>query len=213
MKGVLVIDLQVDFLECEKGSLVVPGTDKEYVERVERLTQKFKEMGHLIFATQDWHPPHHVSFYTNHPGKKPFEVIEIEGRKQVLWPPHCIQGTRGARILIDNNLFWAVIQKGRDRRFESYSGFRDEGGNWTELDTVLKVNGIKTLIIYGLATDYCVKATALDARDLGYEVLLLKDFCRGVSSETTEKALKELKEKGVKIIEGVTLDSIFDALS
>ncbi len=212
MKGVLVIDLQVDFLECEKGSLVVPGTDKEYVERVEELTQKFKEKNYLIFATQDWHPPDHVSFYTNHPGRKPFEVIEIKGRKQVLWPPHCIQGTRGARILIDNNLFWAVIQKGRDRRFESYSGFRDEGGNLTELDTVLKLNGIKTLIIYGLATDYCVKATALDAVDLGYEVLLIKDFCRGVSAETTENAVQELKEKGVKIIEGVDLKSVFNAL-
>ncbi len=212
MKGVLVIDLQVDFLECEKGSLAVPGTDKKYVERVEELTKKFKEKGYLIFATQDWHPPDHVSFYTNHPGKKPFELIEIEGRKQVLWPPHCVQGTRGARILIDNNLFWAVIQKGRDRKFESYSGFRDEGGNLTELDTVLKLNGIKTLIIYGLATDYCVKATALDAVDLGYEVLLIKDFCRGVSTETTENAIHELKEKGVKIIEGVDLKSVFDAL-
>jgi len=212
MKGVLVIDLQVDFLECEKGSLAVPGTDKEYVERVEELTKKFKEKGYLIFATQDWHPPDHVSFYTNYPGKKPFEMIEIEGRKQVLWPPHCVQGTRGARILIDNNLFWAIIQKGRDRRFESYSGFRDEGSNLTELDTVLKLNGIKTLIIYGLATDYCVKATALDAVDLGYEVFLIKDFCRGVSPESTEKALQELKEKGITIIEGTDLNLVFDAL-
>jgi len=198
-----VVDLQGDFTEHKGGSLAVPGTGKDYIERVQEVTEKFNLWGALIFGTQDWHPPDHVSFYTNHPGKKAFEVIEIQGRKQTLWPPHCIQGTEGARILIDNNLFRAVVQKGRNPHFDSYSGFQDDGGNRTELDTILKINGVKRLIVYGLATDYCVRATVMDAKGLGYEVFLLKDLCRGVAPETAASALEEMARAKVEIVEGI----------
>ncbi|RLA85786.1 MAG: amidase [Deltaproteobacteria bacterium] len=206
--GVIVVDLQGDFTEYKGGSLAVPGTDRHYIEKVQEVTERFKLWGALIIGTQDWHPPDHVSFYTNHPGKKAFEVIEIQGRKQTLWPPHCIQGTEGARILIDNNLFRAVVQKGRDPRFDSYSGFQDDGGNRTELDTILKINGVKRLIVYGLATDYCVRATAVDARGLGYEVFLLKDLCRGVAPDTTAMALEEMARTGIKILEGLNPEEL-----
>ncbi|RLA99969.1 MAG: amidase, partial [Deltaproteobacteria bacterium] len=177
--GVIVVDVQGDFTEWKEGSLAVSGTDEAYVRQVEEATRKLRDAGFLIFATQDWHPPNHVSFYTNHPGKKPFEVIDVDGRKQVLWPPHCVQGTEGARILVDNNLFRAVVQKGRDPRYDSYSGFQDDGGQKTEMDTILRLNGIETVVVYGIATDYCVKATALDAAKAGYKVIVVKELCRG----------------------------------
>lgn len=206
--GVIVVDVQGDFTEWKKGSLAVSGTDQTYVHKVEEATRRLAEAGFLIFATQDWHPPDHISFYTNHPGKKPFEVIEVDGRKQVLWPPHCVQGTEGARILVDNNLFRAVVQKGRDPRYDSYSGFQDDGGHRTEMDTILKLNGIDTVLIYGIATDYCVKATALDAAKAGYKVIVVKDLCRGVAPDTIKKALEEMRSAGVLIMEHLDIEKI-----
>ena len=200
-KGVIVVDVQGDFTEWKEGSLAVPGTDSTYVNLLQEATRRLKEAGFLIFATQDWHPPDHISFYTNHPGKKPLEVIEIEGRRQVLWPPYCVQGTEGAMILLDNNLFRAVIQKGRDPRYDSYSGFHDDGGQRTEMDTVLKINGIKEVVIYGLATDYCVRATALDAKEAGYQVTLIKELCRGVAPDSTAKAIEEMERAGIRVLE------------
>ncbi len=206
--GVIVVDVQGDFTEWKEGSLAVSGTDEAYVRQVEEATRKLRDAGFLIFATQDWHPPNHVSFYTNHPGKKPFEVIDVDGRKQVLWPPHCVQGTEGARILVDNNLFRAVVQKGRDPRYDSYSGFQDDGGQKTEMDTILRLNGIETVVVYGIATDYCVKATALDAAKAGYKVIVVKELCRGVAPDTIEKALKEMRSAGVMIVERLDIERI-----
>ena len=206
--GVIVVDVQGDFTEWKEGSLAVSGTDEAYVRQVEEATRKLRDAGFLIFATQDWHPPNHVSFYTNHPGNKPFEVIDVDGRKQVLWPPHCVQGTEGARILVDNNLFRAVVQKGRDPRYDSYSGFQDDGGQKTEMDTILRLNGIETVVVYGIATDYCVKATALDAAKAGYKVIVVKELCRGVAPDTIEKALKEMRSAGVLIVERLDIERI-----
>jgi len=206
--GVIVVDVQGDFTEWKEGSLAVSGTDEAYVRQVEEATRKLRDAGFLIFATQDWHPPNHISFYTNHPGKKPFEVIDVDGRKQVLWPPHCVQGTEGARILVDNNLFRAVVQKGRAPRYDSYSGFQDDGGQKTEMDTILRLNGIETVVVYGIATDYCVKATALDAAKAGYKVIVVKELCRGVAPDTIEKALKEMRSAGVLIVERLDIERI-----
>lgn len=206
--GVIVVDVQGDFTEWKEGSLAVSGTDEAYVRQVEEVTRKLRDAGFLIFATQDWHPPNHISFYTNHPGKKPFEVIDVDGRKQVLWPPHCVQGTEGARILVDNNLFRAVVQKGRDPRYDSYSGFQDDGGQKTEMDTILRLNGIETVVVYGIATDYCVKATALDAAKAGYKVIVVKELCRGVAPDTIEKALEEMRSAGVMIVERLDIERI-----
>jgi len=199
--GVIVVDVQGDFTLWKNGSLAVPGTEEEYVEAVKAATQRFKQKGLLIFATQDWHPPNHVSFYTNHPNKTPFETVNIGERIQVLWPPHCIQGTEGARLLLEESLFTAIIQKGTDPLYDSYSGFKDEGGKATGLEKVLREHNITKVLIYGLATDYCVKATALDAKGLGLDVTVIKSLCRGVKKDSTEDALREMERVGIHLQE------------
>ena len=197
--GVIVVDVQGDFTTLKNGSLACGGTDKAYVDKVEDATKALSKKGYLVFATQDWHPADHMSFFSNHTGKKPFEAIQIEGRTQVLWPVHCVQGTENARILVDNNLFMAVVKKGKDTRYDSYSGFQDDGGARTEMDSILKRNGIQKLFVYGIATDYCVKATAIDAAEAGYDVTVVESLCRGVAPETSTKALQEMKGKGITI--------------
>ncbi len=197
--GVIVVDIQGDFTTLKKGSLAVKGTDKDFIDKVRKATEDLKKKGYLIFATQDWHPKDHVSFYTNHKGKKPFEVIKIDGRTQVLWPPHCVQGTDNANLLLDKGLFVAVVKKGQNKNFDSYSGFKDDGGAKTGMDKILKKNGIKKLIVYGIATDYCVKATAVDAADAGYKVTVIEGLSKGVAPKTTAQALKEMKGKGITV--------------
>jgi len=197
--GVIVVDVQGDFTKLKNGSLACMGTDKAYVDQVEAATRALSQKGYLIFATQDWHPADHMSFASNHPGKKPFEAIKIDGRTQVMWPDHCVQGTENARILVDNNLFMAVVKKGKDTKYDSYSGFQDDGGAKTEMDSILKRNGIQKVFVYGIATDYCVKATAIDAVDAGYEVTVIESLCRHVAPDTSAKALQEMKDKGITI--------------
>ena len=203
--GVIVVDMQGDFTTWKKGSLAVNGSDKAFVDKVEKATKTLSDKGYLIFGTQDWHPENHVSFFTNHTGKKAFQVIEIEGRTQVLWPPHCVQGTENARVLVDNNLFLAVVKKGKDTRYDSYSGFQDDGGAKTEMDQILKRNGVNELFVYGIATDYCVKATAIDAVNAGYKVTVIENLCKGVAPDTSAKALQEMKEKGITIAKELDL--------
>jgi nicotinamidase/pyrazinamidase len=197
--GVIVVDIQGDFTTIKKGSLAVKGTDNTFINKVKKATEDLKKKGFPIFATQDWHPKDHISFYANHKGKKPFEVIKIDGRTQVLWPPHCVQNTENAKLLLDEGLFVAVVKKGQDKKFDSYSGFKDDGGAKTGMDKILKKNGIKELIVYGIATDYCVKATAIDAADAGYKVVVVEGLCKGVAPDTSAKALKEMKDKGIVI--------------
>lgn len=206
--GVIVVDVQGDFTQWKKGSLAVPGTDKDYVDKVRKTTGSLAKAGFTLYATQDWHPSDHVSFFTNHPGRKAFDVIEVGTKDQVLWPPHCVQGTEGARVLVDNNLFLAIVKKGQDRNFDSYSGFQDDGGSRTEMERILRARGIERLIIYGIATDYCVKATALDAAAAGFKVVVVEELCRGVAPETTAKALEEMKAKGITVIKSLDLEAI-----
>ncbi len=198
--GVIVVDVQGDFTSFKNGSLACNSTDKAYIDKVNAATKALSKKGYQIFATQDWHPADHMSFFSNHSGKKPFEVIKIEGRTQVLWPPHCVQGTENARILVDNNLFTAVVKKGKNQKYDSYSGFQDDGGDTTEMTSILKRNGIKKLLVYGIATDYCVKATALDAAEAGFEVTVVEGLCRYVAADTSAKALQEMKDKGINIV-------------
>ena len=199
--GVIVVDMQGDFTTWKDGSLAVNGTDQAFVEKVQKTTVMLKEKGYPIFATQDWHPADHISFYSNHAGKKPFEAIQLEGgRTQVLWPPHCVQGTKNAEILLDNDMFVAVVKKGKDKRYDSYSGFQDDGGAKTEMNAILQENGIKEIIVYGIATDYCVKATAIDAADAGYKVTVVEGLCKGVAPDTSTKALDEMKAKGIVLV-------------
>jgi len=206
--GVIVGDIQGDFTEWRKGSLAVPNTGSDYVKKAEEVTKMLYTSGLPIFGVQDWHPGDHISFYTNHPGKKPFETVEIEGRRQVLWPPHCVQGTENARILVDNNLFQAVVQKGRDRQYDSYSAFQDDGGHQTEMESILRRNGMERLVIYGIATDYCIRATALDALRVGFKVTVIEELCRGVALDTSQAAWEEMKELGVIILQKFDVNRI-----
>jgi nicotinamidase/pyrazinamidase len=206
--GVIVVDVQGDFTKFKNGSLAVEGTDEAYVKSVEENTKKLKTAGYPIFATQDWHPANHTSFFTSHKGKKALDVIKLHGRDQVLWPPHCVQNTPGAEILLDNKLFKAVVKKGMDPQYDSYSGFQDEGGKKTEMDKILKQDKISKVVIYGLATDYCVRATALDAAAAGHNVILIKNLSSGVAPDTSQKALDEMKAKGVVVLDDLDLEKI-----
>jgi nicotinamidase/pyrazinamidase len=197
--GVIVVDVQGDFTIWKKGALAVAGTDAAFIETLRKATEKLKQSGHAVLATQDWHPPDHISFYTSHPGRKPFDVVDVRNKKQVLWPPHCVQGTENARLLLDETLFDAVVRKGQDRRCDSYSGFQDDGGARTEMDGLLKKRGVQELIVYGIATDYCVRATALDAAKAGYTVAVVAGLSRGVAPETTAEALEEMQASGIVI--------------
>ena len=208
--GVIVVDMQGDFTTLKKGSLAVNGTDEAFVQKVENATSDLARHGFVIFGTQDWHPADHVSFHINHDGKKPFELIRINGKPQVLWPPHCIQGTENARVLVNNNLFLAIVKKGKDSRYDSYSGFQDDGGAKTEMSKILKRNGIQKVVVYGIATDYGVKATAMDARDAGFKVIVVENLCKGVSPETTGKAIKEMKAAGITVLKKMDLKKIRD---
>src|SRR4030042_4378263 len=112
--GVIVVDFQADFTKFKNGSLAVEGTDEVFIKKVEENTKKLKEAGYPIFGTLDWHPADHISFFTSHKGKKAFEVIKIRGRDQVLWPPHCVQNTPGAEVLLDKRLFKAFVKTATD---------------------------------------------------------------------------------------------------
>lgn len=206
--AVIVVDVQGDFTTWKNGSLAVPGTDRAFIAKLEKATAALRKQGYLIFGTQDWHPANHVSFYTNHPGKSAFEAIKIDGRAQVLWPPHCVQGTENAGVLVDNSLFVAIVRKGKNPRYDSYSGFQDDGGDKTEMDQVLKGHGVEKVVVYGIATDYCVKATALDGVRAGYKVAVVEDLSRGVAPDTTAAALKEMREGGVTIFKDLDLQRI-----
>jgi nicotinamidase/pyrazinamidase len=206
--GVIVVDVQGDFTKLKNGSLAVDGTDEAYIKAVEENTKKLKEVGYPIYATQDWHPKNHVSFFTNHKGKKAFDVIKLQGKDQVLWPPHCVQNTPGAEILLDKKLFKAVVRKGMDPQYDSYSGFQDDGGKKTEMDNLLKKDKINKVVVYGIATDFCVRMTALDAAAAGYKVIMIKNLSRGVASDTSQKAIEEMKAKGIVVLEDLDLEKI-----
>jgi nicotinamidase/pyrazinamidase len=206
--GVIVVDIQGDFTKLKNGSLAVEGTDEAYIKAAEENTKRLKEAGFPIYATQDWHPANHASFFTNHKGKKAFDVIKLHGKDQVLWPPHCVQKTPGAEILLDKKLFTAVVKKGMDSKYDSYSGFQDDGGKKTPMDKLLKKDNIKKVVVYGIATDYCVRATALDAVAAGYKVIMIKNLSRGVAPDTSRKAMDEMKAKGIVILGDLDLEKI-----
>jgi nicotinamidase/pyrazinamidase len=206
--GVIVVDVQGDFTKLKNGSLAVDGTDEAYIKAVADNTKRLKEAGYPIYATQDWHPKNHASFFTNHKGKKAFDVIKLHGKDQVLWPPHCVQKTPGAEILLDNKLFTAVVKKGMDAKYDSYSGFQDDGGKKTNMDKLLKKEKINKVVVYGIATDYCVSATAIDAVAAGYKVVMIKNLSRGVAPDTSQKAIEEMKAKGIVILDDLDLEKI-----
>jgi len=198
MKTLILVDLQNDFLPG--GALGVPKGD-EVIPLANRLQRSFD----LVIATQDWHPADHVSFAANHPGRKVGEVIEVGGLQQVLWPVHCVQGTPGAAFApgFDTKRIEKVIHKGTDREIDSYSTFFDNGRRKaTGLSGYLIERSIRQVYLAGLATDYCVKFSALDARRLGFETFVIIDACRGVdlAAGDVDRAVEEMTEAGVTIL-------------
>jgi nicotinamidase/pyrazinamidase len=201
MHALILVDIQNDF--CPGGALAVDEGDK-VVPVANRLA---REGGFdVVVATQDWHPPDHGSFASNHPGTQPGQVIELGGLEQVLWPAHCVQGTPGAQFHpdLDTSRVDRVFQKGTDPGIDSYSGFHDNGHRKsTGLAEWLRKQGVDTVTLCGLATDYCVKFTALDAVAEGFETHLVPEGCRGVELEPGDvaAALAEMREKGVRFRE------------
>jgi nicotinamidase/pyrazinamidase len=196
MKTLIIIDLQYDFLPG--GSLAVSGGD-EIIPVVNRLTEWFD----LIVATQDWHPPDHASFASNHPGKKPFDRIELGGIEQVLWSDHCVQGTRGAELAaeLDTRRVEAIFRKGMDPGIDSYSGFFDNGHKKsTGLGDYLKGKKAGKVCVAGLAGDYCVYYTVMDALMLGFRAGLIEDATRAISDAGYQTALLTMREKGAEVI-------------
>lgn len=194
-KALILVDLQNDF--CELGALAVPNGN-EVVPLANQLMPQFD----LVVATQDWHPGDHGSFAANHPWRKPGQIIELNGLSQILWPIHCVQESFGAEFVdeLETEKIDKVFPKGTDAGIDSYSGFFDNGHrNSTGLGDFLKEKDVKEVYIMGLAADYCVKFTALDAVDLGFKTYLVEDGTRGVNiqEDDTLNAFKEMKEKGI----------------
>lgn len=202
-----MVDIQNDFALAD-GALSVPG-GMEVVPVVNAVQPRFDR----IIATQDWHPAQHGSFASNHDGRSPGDVIELGGVEQILWPAHCVQGTEGADFVEDLELgdVDRVFRKGTDPEIDSYSGFFDNGRKkQTGLDDYLrKLDGV-SLWVCGLATDYCVKFTALDAAELGYETHVITDACRGVelAPGDVDAALAAMERAGVALVESTAITGV-----
>lgn len=195
MNALILVDIQNDFLPG--GALAVPGGD-EVIPAANLLMREFD----LIVATQDWHPPDHGSFASNHPGRAVFETIVLHGLQQTLWPVHCVQQTHGAEFAatLDTARIGKVFQKGTRPEIDSYSGFHDNGRRHsTGMAEWLRGRGVTHVTVCGLATDYCVKFTALDALDEGFQVTLATHACRGVNLNPgdVEQAIAEMKQRGI----------------
>lgn len=193
--ALIVVDVQNDF--CSGGSLAVPGGD-EIVPLVNALGARFA----TVVLTQDWHPVGHASFASSHPGRTPFEVVEMPYGPQVLWPDHCVQGQAGADFhpALELSAAQGVIRKGFHRAVDSYSGFIEADGRTpTGLAGYLRERGVGRVVIAGLATDFCVNWTAQDAVRGGFEVLVVEEACRAIDLDgSLARAWAEMTALGVR---------------
>lgn len=197
MKALILVDIQYDFttggnLEVKQGEEIIP------------LVNSLQEQFELIVATQDWHPPDHLSFASNHPGRKPFDTTMLNGQEQVLWPDHCVQGTPGADFHADLNMtrVAAIFRKGMDPSVDSYSGFYDNGRlRNTGLAGYFRDMRVTDVFVAGLAGDYCVYFTARDALLEGFACTVIADATRPISVAGFRTAIEDLKQHGGVIIE------------
>jgi nicotinamidase/pyrazinamidase len=203
--ALLVVDLQLDFLPG--GALAVPQGDA-VVAGIAALAPGFA----TVVATQDWHPRGHLSFASSHPGRRPFELLTLPHGQQVLWPDHCVQGTPGAELhsALPDPAITLVLRKGTRREVDSYSAFRENPGPdgrrpTTGLAAWLEARGLRRLFLCGLARDYCVKWSALDAAAAGFEVVLLDDLTRAVDPGSRAAVDAELRAAGVELAESAAL--------
>ncbi len=203
MKALVLIDIQNDFLPG--GALAVPNGDA-----VIPIINRLKPLFPLVVATQDWHPANHGSFAANHPGRKVFDQIDLNGLPQTLWPVHCVQGTAGAELAatLQRERIAKIFPKGTDPGIDSYSGFFDNGHKRaTGLAEWLKAQGVTEVFVCGLATDYCVKFTALDALRCGFKTHLIEDASRGVNlgPNDVQNAIAEMKRAGITVVQSAEL--------
>lgn len=196
MKTLIIVDVQNDFIPG--GSLAVPNGD-EIVPVINALQGRFD----LVVATQDWHPPDHVSFASHHEGSKPFDQIELNGMPQTLWPDHCVRGTRGAEFhpMLDLKLAEAIFRKGMDPEIDSYSGFFDNGRKkQTGLAGYLREKEATDLYFCGLAAEICVAFTVKDALKLGFAATLIDDATRPFDPTASQRTNRDLLSRGAKFI-------------
>ena len=191
----LIIDVQNDF--CPGGALAVPGGD-QVMGVINRLGERF---AHRVL-TQDWHPAGHLSFASSHPGRAPLETTTLAYGEQVLWPDHCVQGTPGAEFHSELEVKGAelILRKGFRREIDSYSAFfENDRATPTGLGAYLRERGFERLCLCGLATDFCVGYSALDARRAGFEVAVIEDACRAIDAGgSLDAAWRQMEEAGVK---------------
>ncbi len=203
MHALLVVDIQNDFMPF--GALPVIGGD-EVLPVVNEVMTRFE----LVVLTQDWHPADHGSFAANHPGRSPGDVVDLGGIEQVLWPTHCVQNTPGASFHSGFNVVGIdhIVHKGTDPGIDSYSAFYDSKHlKETDLQDFLRARGVSAIVVCGLAADYCVKYTAHDGRNLGFEVTVIEDGCRAVdlAPGDGERALEEMRSWGCHVIRSAQL--------
>ena len=195
----LVIDVQNDF--CAGGALALPGGE-QVVAPINRLAPRFQH----VVLTQDWHPPHHQSFASSHPGHQPYDTIQLAYGAQTLWPDHCVQGSQGAALhdQLDIPQAELILRKGYREAIDSYSAFyENDRSTPTGLAGYLKERGLRRLFLVGLATDYCVLYSALDARRAGFAVVVLLEACRGLNVDgSLGEALSAMHQAGVELREG-----------
>ncbi len=194
MKTLIIVDVLNDFLPG--GSLPVPQGDA-VVPVINGIADRFD----LVVATQDWHPQGHLSFASNHPGRKPFDTVMLEGLEQTLWPDHCVQGSRGADFApdLDPHRIEAIFRKGMDPRIDSYSGFFDNAHRKdTGLAGYLRARGATRIYICGLAADICVYYTLRDALREGFEAYLLEDASQPLSTNDFVRITQELPEAVIR---------------
>jgi nicotinamidase/pyrazinamidase len=198
----IVVDVQNDF--CPGGALEVKQGD-EIVPLVNQLARKFEN----VVLTQDWHTAGHISFASSHPGKKPFETKRLRYGEQVMWPDHCVQGTRGAALHegLDVPHAQLVIRKGFHPKVDSYSGFLEaDRKTKTGLDGYLRARGVKRVYCVGLATDFCVAWTALDARRFRFDAVVIEDACRAIDNAgSLEKAWREMRKARVRRVNSAVM--------
>ena len=193
--ALIVVDVQNGFIERE---LPVAG-GAEVIPVINRLMPLFP----VVVASQDWHPAHHGSFASRHPGRQPFELGELSGLPQVLWPDHCVQGTPGADFHPEllTGYFQAIIRKGMDPKVDSYSTFYDNHRhNPSGLTGLLKARGVTQVYLCGLALDYCVRYSAIDALEVSAQVFVIEDACRSVAPSSDAEARAELQARGIRLI-------------
>ena len=196
MKTLVIIDVQNDFLL--NGSLEVPSGN-DIIEPINQIISNYE----LVVATKDWHPLNHVSFASNHPGKKIGDVIKVDDLDQVLWPDHCVQKSKGSDFpeTLNYEKINKVFHKGINSQTDSYSGFYDNAKiRSTGLSDYLKAKNVKYIDFVGLVTEYCVKFSVLDSIDENFKTRVILNGIKGISLKESNKALNEMRSKGVELV-------------